>query len=98
MMSRTPKLRSLDLKIQKSFYFFFVLKYSSLIIDLTVGGSPWEPGGPWPADPERRALPVAGGQRQEALPDARRGQGIRRTAREPERVEARDVLRGHAGV
>jgi hypothetical protein len=34
------------------------------------------PGSPvWSADPEREALPVARGERQEKVPDARRGKG-----------------------
>jgi hypothetical protein len=39
-------------------------------------------------------MPLAGGERQEAMPHARRRTEIRRAKRKPERAQARPVHRG----
>ena len=48
----------------------------------------------WRQNPLRRRVPLAGGERQKALPHARRRTGIRRTKGKPERAQARAVQQG----
>ena len=48
----------------------------------------------WRQNPLRRRVPLAGCERQKALPHARRCTGIRRAKGEPERAQARPVHQG----
>lgn len=48
----------------------------------------------WRPNPRRQRVPLAGSERQEALPHARRRPGFRRTKSKPERAQAWAVHEG----